>query len=301
MSFVIFKGNRSPSIADTIKVNGAAFDLAGSTVKLKMRAEGSATLKVDASATVVSAPAGTVRYDWANADVNTAADYVAWWEVTLPSGKTQDTPEFDVTVAAHAPGTRFATAEEFGDRLGITLTTAEQARADTLLDTATGLIQDATGQTIFLVEDDTLTRRAVSADRFRLPQRPVVEVASVAVDGAALADGAWYLQGDEIVHGTRFGLADEWWPLGFRGPNHTMTIVYTHGYPVIPESVKSVCLEMVVRVWANPGSVIQEGIAGEVTTYAPYSAPPRGLMLTDSEKLMLRELFARTAGSTVLR
>ena len=102
-SIRIYKDTRSPSLTDTIKVDGAAFDLTSSTVKLKMRLEGSATLKVDTSAVILSAVAGTVRYDWAAVDVDTAGDYVAWWAVTLPSAKVQDTSEFQVEVLEHAP------------------------------------------------------------------------------------------------------------------------------------------------------------------------------------------------------
>lgn len=94
----IFLNNRSPSLTDTIRVDGAAFPLTTSTVKLRMRAAASSTLKVDTAATVVSAPAGTVRYDWAALDVDTAGEYVAWWRVTLPSGFVQETPTFAVTV-----------------------------------------------------------------------------------------------------------------------------------------------------------------------------------------------------------
>lgn len=102
MSLTVFKNNRSPSLSDTISVDGVPFDLTGSTVRFRMRLIGSATLKVDALAVIVSAPAGTVRYDWAAADVDTPGIYLAWWQVTLASGKTQDVNEFQLEVRDHA-------------------------------------------------------------------------------------------------------------------------------------------------------------------------------------------------------
>lgn len=99
----VFKGNLSPSVSDTIKVDRVAFDLTGSSVRFRMRLQTSSTLKVDASASIVLASAGTVRYDWQAADVDTPGSYRAWWSVTLQSGKVQDTPEFDVEVRDHAP------------------------------------------------------------------------------------------------------------------------------------------------------------------------------------------------------
>lgn len=102
MALRITQGTRSPSVTDTLTVDGVAFDLTGSTVRFRMRAVGSAVLKVDSPATIVSAAAGTVRYDWAAVDVDTPGDYLAWWQVTLPSLKVQDHPEFAVDIQQHA-------------------------------------------------------------------------------------------------------------------------------------------------------------------------------------------------------
>src|SRR5215471_11076072 len=87
-----YVGNLNPSITETITQNGVAVDLTGATVRFRMRSVGSQTLKVDQPATIVSAPAGTVRYDWQSADVGTAGDFLAWWVVTS-AGKTQDVSE----------------------------------------------------------------------------------------------------------------------------------------------------------------------------------------------------------------
>lgn len=98
----IYKGNTSPSVTDTIKVNGLAFDLTGATVKFQMRQADSSALVIDRAASVVSAVAGTVRYDWQSSDTTTTGEYAAWWHVTLPSTATQDTSEFAVEIIDHA-------------------------------------------------------------------------------------------------------------------------------------------------------------------------------------------------------
>lgn len=214
--------------------------------------------------------------------------------VSLPTDPVQNTL---------AAGDAFVLASELADRLGLTFTDEERDRADTLLQRASGVIRDETGQTIDLVTDDTYERVGTSDSRIPLPRRPVVSVASVTIDDVEISD--WYLAGSELVRGRRPSVEDlvGGWASGGRGfgsEARTLTIVYTHGYAAIPQTVKSIAIEMAVRVWVNPGSVVQETIAGTGSTYAPYSAPPRGLMLTDSERAALRRLFGRRAHSVTI-
>jgi hypothetical protein len=191
--------------------------------------------------------------------------------------------------------TQFATNAELAARLGLTLTEDEGDRADTLLALASGLIQAETGQTIAAVSDDELTRPGDYSARLRLPERPVVSVTSITLDGVAIVKPDYYLDGDELVRANwpigsenNFGSSG----LGWLGPLYTLVITYSHGYETIPELVKAVCLEMVARVWVNPGAASQEIVAGTSTTYSA-----RGLLLTDQEKRDLDDLLRKTVGS----
>ena len=80
LSFVA--GDTQPSITGTL-TNISAADLSTATVKFQMRLTTEFRYRVDGTATVVSAAAGTVRYDWAVGDLDEPGDYASRWLITF--------------------------------------------------------------------------------------------------------------------------------------------------------------------------------------------------------------------------
>jgi len=206
--------------------------------------------------------------------------------------------------------TAFATSDDLASRLGLTLTTAEATRVTTLLTLATGLIQDEAKQTISLVTDDTLSRLGTTDERILLPERPVVSISSVTLDGVPLSPhGAWFQAGNELVSApgiviiSGVSIDDEFgrgFGRGFGSESQTLEIVYTHGYATIPASLKAICMEAVVRCFVNPGAVAREASGNTMTVYDNMRFSPAGLLLTDAEKHVIRRMFGRRAKSLSL-
>lgn len=171
---------------------------------------------------------------------------------------------------------QFATASELADRLAVEFSSEDSTRADGLLETASGLIQDAARQVIEKVTGDVLVRRGTFSDRFRLPERPVLAVTEILVDGEEIPGDTWYLEGSTLVR-----VADTW-----GNPQVEVQVTYDHGLEddEIPAAIKAVCLEVVVRVWVNPGSVQSENYGSEATNYGREV----GMLLTDKEQATVR-------------
>lgn len=207
----------------------------------------------------------------------------------------------------------FATASDLAARLGITLTDVETARATTLLTIASGLVQDEAKQRIERVDGDVYTLPGTTDETIRLPERPVISVASLTLDGQPLIEGSdWYLDGDLVCRIPAVttvltgGLIDEafTFPLGtgFGWPAQTLEVTYSHGYDAanVPQTVKSIVLEAVVRVWVNPGSVARETVGNVSTVFDNMRFSPTGLLLADEEKKAIRRIFGQQARSITI-
>ena len=75
-----------------LKHNGTAVDLTGATVKFIMRAQGSSSTKVNASATVSDQTNGLVYYAWSSSDTDTTGEYEAEFQVTYSDSTVETFP-----------------------------------------------------------------------------------------------------------------------------------------------------------------------------------------------------------------
>lgn len=72
--------------------DGTPVDLTGMTVKFRMVNQTGAVVEVnDASATVVNALTGEVKYQWVVGDIDTAGSYWAWF-IRVEGGQTEHFP-----------------------------------------------------------------------------------------------------------------------------------------------------------------------------------------------------------------
>jgi len=144
--FEIIKDALAPAVEDTIRIDGDPVAL--DAVTFRMRPESGSTLVVDSVASLVDAPTGSVRYDWAAGDTDTPGDYLAWWHATPTGMEPQDTAEFSVRVLEHAPQA-WALCSLADVREALELDDDERTRDDlirTRIESASALIVGETGR-----------------------------------------------------------------------------------------------------------------------------------------------------------
>lgn len=129
-----------------------------------------------------------------------------------------------------------------------------EATSTLALKVASGVVRRFTRQAISLVTGDSVDL-APRPGPLTLPQRPVVAVTSVAIDGAAVTD--WTLRGSQLHRG--FG-----WP-------HWATVVYDHGYADVPDDILGIVLDLAGKSVSNPEMLRSEGIDDFNRTYASES------------------------------
>ncbi|MEL7994308.1 hypothetical protein AAG656_28815 [Streptomyces albidoflavus] len=193
------------------------------------------------------------------------------------------------------------TVAELAALLGRTFTPAQETQAQALLDQASSVVrayvrQDLTRATSTL----TVSMRRADPVLHRcgglvtLPQRPVVDVASVSVDGVSTQD--WWQEGQEIL------LRSGSWsspPTAHRPPQ--VAVTYTHGFDPVPGDIKAIVAQAANRVMVNPGAVRSETVGGESVTYLiPATGEALGVLLSRTEQRVL-DRYRRTSGTVQVR
>jgi hypothetical protein len=123
----------------------------------------------------------------------------------------------------------------------------DSATASFLLDIATDLIRDYTGQTITAVAGDSVTVWPFMNRIILLPEQPVTAVTSVTDDGT-LADADDY---EWTSWGT---LSSLYWT------GKSVMVVYDHGYATVPDSIKGVCCDVAKRAFENPAGLQRDDL-----------------------------------------
>ncbi|MDX3549503.1 hypothetical protein PV724_44315 [Streptomyces europaeiscabiei] len=200
---------------------------------------------------------------------------------------------------------------DLSDRLGRPLTAAEEARATALLADASAKVRSYTKQVFTRSDDETVVLRAQQGE-LRLPQRPVLGVASVVAIGA---DGApdlpvvgWQWDGLDIVRtatdSPAINMPELWYDEDAQAYPGTYRVVYSHGDAEVPADVVAVVARMVLRTLTAP--TLAGGVTGE--TIGPYSYRTDGsgvgtaVLMTDDDRRELADAGYRPkAGMSMVR
>jgi len=293
-----FKGNRNPSLTDTITIDGVAVNLTGCTVAFYMRPESSATLKVNGTAAVVvSAPAGTVRYDWAANDVDTDDTYLFWWRVTYAGGNTQDTPIRVLQMVDHAPTQilDYIDREDLKSTLSLTGQTYADADIDRAITAASRGIDQTCGRRFYPDPDSTHVRYFTPKDHLTFPIGDLITLTSFQTDtaGTGSFSTAWVQNTDFILEPlnaleegfgqpfNRIRVLPRQTALRLYGWPREAKVTGQWGWAAVPEPVKQYTAilagRLLKRAREAPFGIVSLGFEGEAARIA--RSDPEGAFL----------------------
>lgn len=178
--------------------------------------------------------------------------------------------------------------------------TADATRAVLARHAAQGLIRSHCRQNITRATYTASLPIEAGPDGFyvvRLPQRPVVAVSTVTVNGTAYTSGTDY-SWDGVSDHVRLAYR-EWSTAAFQGEPRAV-VAYTAGYVAAPAAVRAVALSVAARAYDNPSGLRSESIDDYSATRAGTDDDLAGITLTAAEKAALKP-YRLTAGSLVLR
>lgn len=168
----------------------------------------------------------------------------------------------------------------------------DTASAILALEVCTAVVQAAAGQRIVRVVDDAVTLWGGTNSVLRLPERPVVSVATVTYGGVLLSEGTgtgtWRLDPNGIWRDLGWiECPGEPWPTG---------VVYTHGLTVDQQDIqlaRGTTLSLAKGLMTNPDGTIRESIDDYSVAYAEAEA---ALEMRPGAKDRLRKKYGRKAG-----
>lgn len=182
--------------------------------------------------------------------------------------------------------------------LGRTLTATEETQATLLLQASARSIRRFTRQTITRVDSDAVVLQGNWGSVLVLPERPVVSISSVAINGTSLTvnEGYTWDGGDKLYRGRRTINTGtdptEPWPyrheLYWGGPSAQVAVTYSHGWVDVPEDIRAISCAMVARAMSTPAGVKSETTGPFSVSYT--AGADSAITMTRDERRALRDL-----------
>lgn len=178
----------------------------------------------------------------------------------------------------------------------------DTSTATLLVELGTAVVQAAAGQRIIQVVDDTVTLDLDDHDGgtwLTLPERPVTAVTAVAIGATALTSPVGYT--------AQLSRSRLWRSYGWRSTliNYynqpsTVTVTYTHGYPVGHQKLqlgRAAVLGIVKAAYSNPAGATRITIDDYTEAYDVISA---AMDASPSLQGRLQRQYGRPVGSVAL-
>lgn len=178
--------------------------------------------------------------------------------------------------------TAVATPEQLERYIQAELDEGQRAEAEEKIADAWSFVQNRCGQTLSRATTTILIAGTSDPER-ELPERPVISVASVKLDGVLVPESEWYLLGSRLIRRNGWG-----------GRYTQMEVVYTHGFDPLPDDLVAVVVRQAARTVENPQGLYMLSAAGTTQTFDSQgsTAGPR-ILSGDDEKILRR--YRRTA------